>query len=288
MKHFSVFILCLFIFGYPYLSAQSFSNKGTDFWVTYPAHIDGTTSVMGIYITATTNASGSITVNGKIIPFTVTANTVTEKFIGSTVAADASNSYVYLANNGITTGAAIHVVSNDNPVVVYAHIIHSARSGATLLLPSNVWGKQYIVPSYSSTGNSKGEGYGTISIVAANANTSVQITPAATTLDNHLPGTSYTITLANPGDVYQMEFQQNADISGTIIQLYNQFLMGVPARRLQYFPVLPGVHLVALGLAVVITCFSNYFLPVHGGKILQLYQQKPGILIYSESMLQIL
>ena len=218
MKHFSVFILCLFIFGYPYLSAQSFSNKGTDFWVTYPAHIDGTTSVMGIYITATTNASGSITVNGKIIPFTVTANTVTEKFIGSTVAADASNSYVYLANNGITTGAAIHVVSNDNPVVVYAHIIHSARSGATLLLPSNVWGKQYIVPSYSSTGNSKGEGYGTISIVAANANTSVQITPAATTLDNHLPGTSYTITLANPGDVYQMEFQQNADISGTVVQ----------------------------------------------------------------------
>ena len=218
MKHFSILFFILFILGNASLIAQSFSNKGTDFWVTYPAHIDGTASIMGIYITATTNATGSITVNGKVVPFTVSANTVTEKFIGSSAAADASNSYVYLANNGITTGAAIHVVSNDNPVVVYAHIIHSAHSGATLLLPSNVWGKQYIVPSYSSIGNAVGSGYGTISIVAANANTSVQITPAATTLDQHTPGTSYTITLANPGDVYQMEFERNADISGTLIQ----------------------------------------------------------------------
>ena len=208
---------CLFLLSTS-LHAQSFSNKGTDFWVTYPAHIDTTSSIMGIYITSNTNATGSINVNGTAIPFSVSAGSVIEKFIGSTVAADASNSYVYLSANGIKTGAAIHIVSNDNPIVVYAHIIHSARSGATLLLPSNVWGKQYVVPSYSSIGNSKGQGYGTISVVAATANTSIQITPAAKTLDGHTAGIAYTVQLDNPGDVYQMEFQQNADISGTVVQ----------------------------------------------------------------------
>ena len=217
MQKFCFFFVALF-FTTQSLIAQNYSNKGTDFWITYPAHIDGLTSVMGIYITSDKNATGTITVNGVAVPFTVTANTVTEKFIGSTAAADASNSYVYLSANGIKTNAAIHVVSNDNPVVVYAHIIHSARSGATLVLPSNVWGQQYVVPSYSSIGKSTGSGYGTISVVAANANTNVQITPTVSTLDGHAAGTPYIITLANPGDVYQMEFTQTADISGTIVK----------------------------------------------------------------------
>jgi gliding motility-associated-like protein len=216
MKHLFLLLFCGLITAFGY--SQSFSNKGTDFWVTYPAHIDGTSSVMGIYITATTNATGTISVNGTTVPFTVTANAVTEKFIGSTAAADASNSYVYLSANGIKTGAAIHIVSNDNPVVVYAHIIHSARSGATLLLPSNVWGQTYVVPSYGSIGKSAGSGYGTITVVAANANTNVQITPTVNTLDGHSAGVAYTINLPNPGDVYQMEFTQSADISGTIVQ----------------------------------------------------------------------
>ena len=217
MKHRLLFLFCCLIALLT--NAQNYSNKGTDFWITYPAHIDGTTSIMGIYITATTNASGIITVNGINVPFTVTANTVTEKFIGSTAAADASNSYVYLSqSDGIKTGSAIHVVSNDNPVVVYAHIIHSARSGATLVLPSNVWGNQYVVPSYKSVGTGTGQGYGTITVVASTANTTVQITPTANTVSGKPAGTPFTITLANPGDVYQVEFTQGADISGTVVK----------------------------------------------------------------------
>jgi len=216
MRKFCFFFLVIF-FTHQALVAQNYSNKGTDFWITYPVHIDGLTSIMGLYITSDKNATGTITVNGVSVPFTVTANAITEKFIGSTAAADASNSYVYLTQtDGIKTGAAIHVVS-DNPVVVYAHIIHSARSGATLVIPSNVWGNQYVVPSYKSTGTNTGAGYGTITVVAAEANTTVQITPTAKTLTNRPAGTAYTITLANPGDVYQVQFTQNADISGTVV-----------------------------------------------------------------------
>ena len=102
MQKFCFFFVALF-FTTQSLIAQNYSNKGTDFWITYPAHIDGLTSVMGIYITSDKNATGTITVNGVAVPFTVTANTVTEKFIGSTAAADASNSYVYLSANGINT-----------------------------------------------------------------------------------------------------------------------------------------------------------------------------------------
>jgi gliding motility-associated-like protein len=198
---------------------QDFSNKGKDFWITYPNHVDGLLSVMGVYITSNTNASGTITVGTQVIPFTVTANGVVEKFIGQGTGADASSTPVYMSLQEETkTGAAIHVVS-DNPVVVYAHIIRSARSGATLLLPSTVWGREYIVPSYPGVGGGTNQGNGTLTIVAADTNTVVQITPTVASSNGlHAAGTPYTITLASPGDVYQVLFQKNADISGTLVQ----------------------------------------------------------------------
>ncbi len=228
MKYkFLFFILCLIAFaGY----SQSFSNKGTDFWITYPGHIDGNTSEMGLYITSNTSASGTIYVGtasgGQTIPFTVTANSITKKFIGLLAGSNASNSAVYLQQaDGIVSNAAIHIVS-DNPVVVYAHIIKTARSGATLALPSNVWGNSYVVPSYGSVASSSASvpsgvagGVGIITVVAAQTNTQVQITPAANSLSGaRKAGVAYTITLPNPGDVYQVQFQSLADISGTLVQ----------------------------------------------------------------------
>ncbi|KAI9432800.1 hypothetical protein F5148DRAFT_1295656 [Russula earlei] len=176
---------------------------------------------MGIYITSDANASGSITVGSQTIPFTVTPNNVTEKFIGnaSCTTCSASSGSVYLTQtDGIAIGAAIHVTAN-NPVVVYAHIIHSSRSGATLVLPTPVWGKQYMVPSYKSIGTGLGEGHGAITIVAKDTNTTVQITPTARFFNStRTQLTPYTITLANPGDVYEVQFEQDADISGTMVQ----------------------------------------------------------------------
>ncbi len=216
------FLLCLLLLsGHFAGSGQNYSNKGKDFYITYPAHIDGTLSAMGIYITSDVAATGTVTVGTQTLPFSITPNTVVTKFLGPVNNADAPNTAVYLSkDDGITTGAAIHVVA-DNPVVVYAHIIRSARSGATLVLPSTVWGNQYIVPSYKNVGNqgTAAYGYGTITVVAAEANTTVQITPVVTSkTGSRQANVPYSITLANPGDVYQVQFQQSADISGTIVK----------------------------------------------------------------------
>ncbi|MBS1627353.1 MAG: PKD domain-containing protein [Bacteroidetes bacterium] len=213
-----VIILLLITF---FANSQNFSNKGTDFYVTYPAHIDGngtSGSVMGIYITSNVAATGTITVGTQTINFTVAANTVTRKFIGNiSTGMNASSTGVYLSqDDGITTNGAIHIVS-DNPVAVYAHIIKSQRSGATLVLPTNVLGKEYIVPSYKSLGSSAG--FGAVSVVAVEANTQIEITPTINSKNGlKTVGNKYTITLPNAGDAYQLQFVAGGDISGTRIK----------------------------------------------------------------------
>ena len=217
----SLLIVILLYGFYTQIKAQGFSNKGTDFWITYPAHINTTSSAMGIYITSDVAASGTIYVgNNKTIPFTVSPNNVTRKFLGPNAAGDAPNGSVYLGQiDGITSNAAIHVVSN-NPVVVYAHIIFSHRSGASLILPSNVWGRQYIIPSYKNIGSSSGDyGYGTVTVVAKDSNTVIQITPTVNSRSGlRTAKVPYQITLVNPGDVYQVESLQDSDISGTKVE----------------------------------------------------------------------
>lgn len=223
-KHYFLFFLLIFVFLNKQNFAQDYSNKGTNFWISYPEHIDGTNSMMGLYITSDVNTSGTITINGANVPFTVTANTIQPRFITATGVGTnviGTNSYVHLGSlqDGIRTNGAIHITSL-MPVVVYAHIIRSARSGATLALPTQVWGKEYIVPSYANSGgNGANQGYGELNIMASLPNTQVEITPSINTRNNtHSAGTPYTITLANPGDVYQVQFPQNGDMSGTIVK----------------------------------------------------------------------
>jgi gliding motility-associated-like protein len=221
LKYFLLSVSIIF-FSCNGIFAQDFSNRGKDFWLAYPAHIDGTGSVMGIYITSDVNASGTITVGATVISFTVTANTVTRKFLGPNAAGDAPNTGVHLTTqDGIETAKGIRIQS-DNPVVVYSHIIRSARSGATLVLPVAVLGREYTVPSYRNTGGGgqgANAGIGEMVVVATEANTIIEVTPSVSSRNGaRAAGVPYTITLANPGDVYQVQFQQHADISGTVVR----------------------------------------------------------------------
>lgn len=197
--------------------SQDFSNRGKLFYITYPAHIDATASAMGIYITSDVNATGTVTVGTKVISYSVTANSVKRIFLGPNAQGDAPNTNVYLDQlDGIKSNAAIQVTA-DKPVVVYAHIINSARSGATLVLPVTVWGKEYIMPSYRNQGTSAS--FGTLSIVASEANTVVEITPSvASRSGTRTANSPYQITIPNVGDVYQLQFASNADLSGTIVK----------------------------------------------------------------------
>ncbi len=55
---------------------------------------------------------------------------------------------------GIGTKRGIHITST-KPVVVYAHILNAARSGSSLVIPTNTLGKQYYVASYKSNGTNQ-------------------------------------------------------------------------------------------------------------------------------------
>jgi len=220
------FLLFLSILFSSILVAQDNSNKGKEFWIAYPAHVDGPTSVMGLYITSDVNTSGTVRVGPTTtVNFTVTANQVTRVFLGSGTGVDASNADVYLnLSDGIKVNAAIKVNSND-PVVVYAHIIRSARSGASLIIPTQVLGAEYIAPNFRST-SSVGAGPGTggttggigqITVIATQANTTVEITPTAAG-GSRTAGNPFQVTLANPGDVYQFQANVLTDLSGTKIR----------------------------------------------------------------------
>lgn len=197
-----------------YAAAQDYSNKGKDFWVIYTGHIDATTSRMALYITSDQNATGTLSVNGSSLPFTVTTNQVTT--LRLTNASTPNNSLAYNSQSaGIGTNKGIHIVT-DVPVVVYSHILNSARSGATLVLPTNVLGREYYVSSYTSVGgnNSRSE----FAIVATEDNTLVEIKPTLADVGNtHTANTPFQVTL-NKGDVYQYQSNNSTDLTGSYIK----------------------------------------------------------------------
>ncbi len=199
------------------VSAQDFSNKGKDFWVIYTGHIDGTTSRMALYITSDQNATGTVSVAGNVINFAVTANQVTT--VRFTNTSTPSNSVAYNGQTtGIGTNKGIHIVA-DHPVVVYSHILNSARSGSTLVLPTNVLGREYYVSTYKSVGGSGGSiRRSEFALVASQDNTTVEITPTAADANNtYAANTSFQVTL-NTGDVFQYQSANDIDLTGTYIK----------------------------------------------------------------------
>ena len=211
------------------LRSQEFSNRGKEFWLTYPAHVDGISSVMGLYITASVNTTGTLELaGGPPVTFTVQANVVTRIFLNSSGTGNVSgtspqyfglNTLVYQSqSNGVSTKAAIRIAAND-ALVVYAHIIKSARSAATLALPTQVLGNEYIAPSMASAnaGGVNGSGVGEIAVVASQANTQITIIPTANGKNGELAGVPIVVNLPNAGDCYQFQSAPLADLTGTRI-----------------------------------------------------------------------
>jgi gliding motility-associated-like protein len=208
-------------------TAQDFSNKGTDFWVVYSGHIDALNSRMALYITSNVNTSGTVSVNGQSTKFTVVANQVS--VVQLTSFTTPSNADAYLANNNVNQLEVIGVnkgihIESQNPVVVYAHILNSARSGSTLVLPTKVLGREYVVATYKSTGaivpitgnGAESQKNTEFEIIATEDGTTVEITPTSSDYNNRHPANVTFDTLLNKGDVYQ--FQSFEDLTGTKIK----------------------------------------------------------------------
>ncbi len=200
--------------------SQDFSNRGTEFWLAYPAHIDGNSSRMALYISSTVSTSGTVFLANTSIPFTVTANQATVVQISP-----ANYAILNSQNEGVNPGRAIRITAQ-SPVVVYAHILNAARSGSTLLYPANTLGRDYMVASYSSVvaqsppqtvvnGSPAGSQF---TIVAVEDNTTIEIIPTAPDVaGTRAVNVPFEISL-NRGDVYQYRTSSSQDVTGSRIR----------------------------------------------------------------------
>jgi gliding motility-associated-like protein len=165
-------------------------------------------SSMVLYITSDISTTGSVSIGNSLLQnFSVTANQVTFIEIPTTA---------YLNGFGKFSTSGIHITSV-KPIAVYAHIYASNVSGATLLLPVNAMGKEYLSLNYAQLSNapSTNPAFSTFAVIATEDNTTVSITPSAMLLDNSPANVPFNIVL-NKGEVYQG--LASTDLTGTKIQ----------------------------------------------------------------------
>lgn len=216
--------------------AQGITNKGKEFWVSYPYHYmfenQGNAQEMVLYLSAeqnanvtitsqtiTTNASGVPVVNKWIRNYNIPAGTVKvsdylpkagvydARLFGLPVSFGGNNSEGFF-DKGIK-------VESDVPIVVYAHYIGSATSGAAMIFPVEALGYEYITinndQSYSNS-------YTYFYVMAAYDNTKIQITPSVTTRHGKPGGVPFEITL-NKFQSYQIIASSlSGDLTGSKIR----------------------------------------------------------------------
>ena len=220
-KHVFFIIVLLHFFSTSF--AQDFSNKGREFWVLFPPHSPSQSNLanLSLYISSDRTSSGYIVVNGDSTRFSIEAftpkefilNRATTYVSGAESASDASDSTIkkIVLNKGIKV-----IVDDGKPnVVVYAHMYASARSAASIILPTSVLERRYQAITYtqSPTGIDLEPRKSQFSVIAVEDNTTIRIQLRK---NGQLSGTSFEINLPKAGTIYS--FQDNADLTGTSIE----------------------------------------------------------------------
>jgi len=209
---FLLIVLSLFFWGSFGVSAQSTSNKGTDFWIAYAGHIDGTTSRMTLFLSSDVNTSYQIKAAGiTIASGNITANVVTPVFI------DPTQWDVYIGTSDVKeVNKGINVTTGE-PISLYCIISNNARTGGTLVLPSSSLEQEYYVFSQQNKGmGNANTAFSEFTIVGVKDNTTIEITPTQADRNGaRAAGTPFQITL-NQGDIYQ--YQAVNDLTGTHIK----------------------------------------------------------------------
>jgi gliding motility-associated-like protein len=184
--------------------AQDFSNKGKEFWLAYSYHVGmmgGGAPTMTLYLTSDVNTNYTVEIFG--VTTLATGNINANQVINLNI----PTAY-FINNEGLFTNRAIRVTSAE-PIVVYSYITRSAASGATLCLPVNVLGREYISANFTQLSNENNSN-SYITIVAVEDNTTVEITPAGATKNGWVAGQTYTVSL-NKGQIYQVLGALNAN-----------------------------------------------------------------------------
>jgi len=188
--------------------SQDFSNKGRDFWVGYGSHCDmynanGTLNATGgaqdMVLYFATEALTTVTVSIPTIGYTQTYSNIPANTIFETPAIPKSGANDARLGAEGTSNKGIHITS-DQPIVAYAHIYNGARSGATLLFPTNTLGKEYYSLNMSQN-SQQAYSYCYFFLVATDTGTTtIQVTPSANTQTMTM-GNTYTYNLTQ-GQVF--------------------------------------------------------------------------------------
>ncbi|MFD0940941.1 PKD domain-containing protein [Pedobacter boryungensis] len=206
-----IIILFLLIGFSPKAIAQNTSNKGKDFYVAYSGHIDSLQSRLTLFLSADQVTNYQIYIGNTLIKSSsVAPNSPIPANTCLPVTIDPNLNTVYISSSDvIEPNMAIHVVT-DKPISLYSVISNNARTGGTLVLPTNTLGKEYYTFSHLSRA-SKGA-YAQFTIIATEDATEIEITPTLSDKDNIHPANVTFKKILNKGDIYQ--YQAVADLTG--------------------------------------------------------------------------
>jgi hypothetical protein len=198
-------------------SAQDFSNKGKEFWIAYSYHVGmvnaaGGGPTMTLYLTSDVNTAYNVEIFGVT---TLQSGNITA---GQVVTVNVPSTF-FINNEGLFNGRAIRV-TGDKPIVVYSFITRAAASAATLCLPTNVLGREYISTNFTQISNEQNS-HSYITIIGVEDNTTVEIRPTANTKNGWVAGNTYTVNL-NKGSIYQVlgtvTGSNGVDLTGTRVR----------------------------------------------------------------------
>ena len=221
-----IFTLFVCVFSAGIANAQDFSNKGKEFWVVFPPHQPSSASNLAdlsLYISSDKNTNGHIVINGDSIPFKITAFTPQEFVLPRNttyVSGDESaiDDPLKIKNIVLNKGIKVIVAEGKPGVVVYAHMYASARSAASIILPTSVLEKKYQVISFTQTQPTAAavaneSRRSQFSVVAVEDNTVIRIQLRKS---GQLVGKPYDVALPKAGTIYS--FQDPIDLTGTSIE----------------------------------------------------------------------
>jgi len=198
--------------------AQNTSNKGKDFYVAYSGHIDGLASRLTLFLSADQVTNYQIYIGNTLIKSSAVApNTPIAANTCLPVTINPNINTVYVGSSDvIEPNMAVHVIT-DKPISLYSIISNNARTGGTMVLPTNTLGKEYYTFSHVTRANNGA--YAEFTIIATADATDIEITPTQDEKDGkHVAGVSYTKTL-NKGEIYQ--YQALGDLSGSHVKAAN-------------------------------------------------------------------
>lgn len=213
-------LLILMFLSFGLIATAQNSTQGKEFWFSFMQNgykeNSGTWVETQVMISAKQACSGTVT-NPRTSwsqSFTVGDESVVVLYI--------PEEQGYNENNeGVPSNFGLLLTATDT-VSVYTANCATYSFDATFVLPTESLGSTYIVQSDSQSRTNasfEDQETGAFLIVAAEDNTEIDIIPSVKTLDGHVAGTSYSVTL-DRGQTYYMRSNnttENRDFSGTSI-----------------------------------------------------------------------